>query len=324
MVTIVIPTYNEEENIIELHRRLDAVLSTLPQYTFQFTFVDDCSSDRTPIILQELFEKDDRVNSIRFARNCGSHAAITAGLLNSDSDCVIVMAADLQDPPEFINRLIHQWKEGAQIVWGVRAKRKDVSPVTIFFSRLYYFLINWLTAIKLPSSGADVFLADRKVVDAFRRVKEKHTSVFMTLAWLGFKQVSIEYVKEARFAGKSKWTLSRKFKLALDSILAFSDVPIRYMTLVGMLTALLGFSYAFFIGWLFFNGSPVEGWASILVAILVIGGIQMIMLGVLGEYLYRTFDESRRRPRYILDYELKQDQKSIVEKEESIVEGIIS
>lgn len=310
MITIVLPTFNEENNITVLHKRLDAVASNLQTYHFQFLFIDDCSTDRTPQILQQLHEKDNRVRIIRFARNCGSHAAITAGLTFCRGDSAIVMAADLQDPPELIGELLEAWEQKAQIVWGVRTKRVKETVLTKIFSRLYYFIMNRLTDVQMPPLGTDVFLADQKVIKAFREVTEKHTSVFMTLAWLGFKQASVEYIKEARYSGKSKWTLRKKIKLTIDSILAFSDIPIRYMSVLGVFTAFLGFLYAISVFWKHLNGFSVEGGPSLIAVVLLVGGVQMIMLGILGEYLWRTFDESRRRPRYILEYGLPQDPES--------------
>ncbi|MCA9409027.1 MAG: glycosyltransferase family 2 protein [Candidatus Omnitrophica bacterium] len=305
LITIVFAVYNEEENLKNLYQRLTAVADSLSDYCFEFIFVDDCSSDATPEILNQFYQHDHRVKSIRFARNAGSHAALRAGLHHAKGDAVVVLAADLQDPPEIIPELLEKWKEGKQIVWGVRSKREGESLTTKFFSVMYYRLMNWLTNVKMPPLGADVFLVDKNVVNAFRKITEKHTSVFMTLAWLGFKQGSIEYVKNARAKGVSKWTLSKKIKLLLDSTLAFSDIPIRYMSVLGFITAGLGFIYAMYVFWCYVNGSPVEGWSSLIVAILVVGGVQMMMLGILGEYLWRTFDESRQRPQYVVEYVLE-------------------
>ncbi|OGX21271.1 MAG: glycosyltransferase, partial [Omnitrophica WOR_2 bacterium GWC2_45_7] len=267
--------------------------------------VDDASTDQTPEILKVLHQKDERVKMIRFARNCGSHAALSAGLHHCKGESAIVLAADLQDPPELIGRLLEAWQQGAKIVWGARSKREGETASTTFLSKTYYRTMNWLTSVKMPPSGADVFLADRSVIEAFKQVTEKHTSIFMTLAWLGFRQTTIYYVKQARFSGRSKWTVRKKIKLTIDSLLAFSDVFVRYMSFLGFFTAVLGFIYAAHVLWTFIHGSPVEGWSSLMVAILVIGGVQMMMCGVLGEYLWRTFDESRRRPRYIIEYKIE-------------------
>lgn len=304
IVSIIFPTFNEQDSLPELHKRLETVTAKLKNYSFEFIFVDDCSSDQTPQILRALNGQDRRIKVLRLARNCGSHAALAAGLTYCKGDCAIALAADLQDPPELIERLLSEWTKGSKIVWGARVKREGESRQTQICSRMYYQLINWLTTVKITPS--DIFLADRAVIEAFKGISEKHTSIFMTLAWLGFPQASIEYVKEARFRGVSKWTIGKKIKLALDSILSFSDLPIRYMSLLGFLTAGLGFVYALLIfGAYLFRGTPVATWSSLMVAILVIGGVQMIMLGVLGEYLWRTFDESRKRPRYVIEYTIQ-------------------
>ena len=305
LISVIFPTYNEEENLKVLHDRLDSVSRELREYQFEFIFVDDCSSDATPQLLKQLHDQDKRVKVIRFARNCGSHAALAAGLQLAKGDCALVMAADLQDPPEMMEELLNSWKKGNKIVWGVRKQRKKESIFTQFFSRVYYMLMNRLTVVQMPPLGADVFLADRIALDAFKQVTEKHSSIFMTMAWLGFKQSSIFYTKEPRFSGRSKWTLGKKVKLTLDSLLAFSDVPIRYMSVIGFLIAFIGFGYALYVVQCYFQGSPIEGWSSLIIAVLVIGGIQMIMLGILGEYLWRTFDESRKRPRYIIEYKIE-------------------
>ena len=306
LISIIFPAFNEAENLEELHRRLQTAIGNIREHTFEFIFIDDGSSDDTPEILRKLHGQDQRIRVIRFARNFGSHAALAAGLHLCKGDGAIILAADLQDPPDLIARLLAEWKKGIKIVWGARVKREGESRRTKLFSRLYYKLINWLTTVRMSSLGTDVFLADRRVIEAFKQVSEKHTSIFMMLAWLGFSQTTIEYVKQARYKGVSKWSMGKKIKLVLDSILAFSDIPIRYISVLGFITALLGFFYAVFIFWAYlFRGMPVQGWSSLMVAILVIGGIQMIMLGILGEYLWRAFDESRKRPRYVIEYTLE-------------------
>lgn len=315
MISVIFPTYNEQDNIPVLYERISAAAAVIRGHDFEFIFVDDCSTDQTPEILRRLHDRDSRVKVIRFARNCGSHAAIAAGLTACGGDCAVVMAADLQDPPELLRLLVEEWKDGIKIVWGARQKRLGEKWSTRFFSRLYYALMNYLTTVRVPPLGADVFLVDRAVIEAFKEVNEKHTSVFMVLAWLGFKQTSIEYVKQARLFGKSKWTLGNKIKLTLDSLLAFSDIFIRYISVIGVLTACTGFLYALFVLWGIIQGAPPGGWSALLVVVLVIGGIQMIMLGVLGEYLWRTFDESRMRPRFVVEYKLGLEQYSPAGKE---------
>ena len=198
MISIIIPTFNEEGNLSKLHGRLSAVVRRIPGYDFEFIFVDDCSTDNTQKILQEKANVDSRVKTIRFARNCGSHAAVAAGLHFCRGDAAIMLAADLQDPPEIIPQLIEEWKKGFRVVWGARAKREGESLITLFCSRVYYFLMNRFANIKQPPTGADVFLIDRTVIDAFKKAPEKNTSIYMLIAWLGFSQTTIEYIKEPR------------------------------------------------------------------------------------------------------------------------------
>lgn len=304
MISLIFPVYNEVENIEDLYQGISSVADNNVQYEFEFIFVDDGSTDKTPEILKELHAKDNRVRVIRFVRNAGSHAALSAGLLHCRGECAINMSADLQDPPELILRLLERWKKGAKIVWGVRTQRKGETRSKKFFANLYYFLMNRLTDVQVPPSGADVFLIDRAVVEAYKQMHEKHTSVFMALAWLGFPQESVEYVKGPRRKGRSKWTLAKKIKLTIDSLLAFSDIPIRHMSVLGFIIAFCGFIYALYSIWSYMHGTTVEGWSSLIVAILLVGGVQMMMLGILGEYLWRTFDESRGRPRFIIEYKI--------------------
>ncbi|MBW2737467.1 MAG: glycosyltransferase, partial [Deltaproteobacteria bacterium] len=229
------------------------------------------------------------------------HAAVDAGLAMCAGDIAIVLAADLQDPPEIIPRLVAQWEKGYGVVWGKREKRQGESFMTLVFSRAYYFMMNRLTDVKRPPTGADVVLIDRSVIEAFKQSPEKNSSVFMLIAWLGFSQTYIEYVKEVRHAGISKWTFSKRIKLLFDSLISFSYVPLRFMSLMGAITAFLGVLYALVVFINAFRGIPVQGWATLMIVVLLMGGFQMIMMGMLGEYLWRTYDETRGRPRYVIE-----------------------
>jgi dolichol-phosphate mannosyltransferase len=302
MISVVIPAYNEEGNLPVLYERLVSVTSNVTQQDFEFVFVDDCSTDQTANILNALYQKDKRVHVVRFARNCGSHAAISAGLNFCTGEAAIKMAADLQDPPELIPRLIEQWQKGYKVVWGKRKERIGERYITLAFSRAFYFLMNRLTNVKQPSSGADVTLVDRTVIEALKQCNEKNASNNMLIAWLGFSQTYIEYTKEARYSGSSKWTFSNRLKLFIDSIISFSYVPLRLMSLTGILFSITGLliSLRLFYNALF-KGAPVTGWPSLMITILIIGGFQMIMLGMLGEYLWRTYDETRGRPKYVIE-----------------------
>lgn len=294
-VSLVFPCFNEEATLRPLHRALLTVLEGMNE-DFEMVFVDDHSSDETPVVLARMAAEDKRVRFVRLSKNSGSHTAIFAGLAVSRGDAAIVMAADLQDPPRLVPELLAKWREGAGVVWGVRSSSPGLA------SRIYYSAINWFTAVKVPPLGADVFLADRKAIDALVSAPEKHTSIFMLLAWLGFRSTAISYHKDQRVAGTSKWTSGAKIKLFLDTMLAFSDLPIRYMSVLGLGTSVGGIMSALLLaGDVIVTGRPIAGWVLVLAAVLVIGGIQMTMLGLLGEYLWRTFDESRRRPRFVIE-----------------------
>ena len=304
-LSIITPAFNEEVNLSLLLDRLLSVLE--PQgVEWEWIVVDDHSRDRTWEVLQQLAVREPRLKAIRLARNSGAHTAFACGLRNALGDCAVVLAADLQDPPETIPALLEKWKQGAKIVWAVRAEREGVSVSTKGFSRLYYWLMRRFVGMEeMPASGADFFLVDRRVMDVLNVFKESNVSLLALLTWMGFKQDRIFYVKQARQHGKSGWSVEKKLKLVVDSITAFTYKPIRLMSYVGFGVALLGFLYAMtvVIYRLFFH-TQFPGYASLIVAILVIGGLQMIMMGILGEYIWRGFDEARNRPRFIVEDEV--------------------
>jgi|MDTC01.1.fsa_nt_gb dolichol-phosphate mannosyltransferase len=300
LLSIITPAFNEEKNLSFLYERIKKVFNNLDD-NYEWIVVDDHSSDSTYQVLENIARSDNRVRGVRLSRNYGSHKAIAAGLHLVTGDCAVVMAADLQDPPETIRRLIDKWELGAQIVWAVRSVREGETAITKGFSRIYYLLMKRVVGIEnLPSTGADFFLIDRKVIEALKLFKESNVSIFSLLTWMGFKQDRISYVKEARLHGKSGWTFRKKRKLVLDSITSFSHFPIRIMTYIGFLIAFFGIIYSLFVINNALLGNPISGWTSLMVVILVIGGFQLVMLGILGEYVWRTLDESRKRPQYLI------------------------
>jgi dolichol-phosphate mannosyltransferase len=269
---------------------------------YELIFVDDHSSDRTPRILEELAGRDERVRVLRFSRNFGSHKAFTAGLEHAGGEAAIILAADLQDPPETIPHLLARWREGAKVVWAVREAREGESFATRLFSRLYYWLMRRFSDVEPPNKGADFLLVDRAVLEVLRTAPEKHTSLLSLIQWMGFAQAQVGYVKLARNSGRSKWTFRKKLKLAVDSFISFSYAPIRSMSLCGLLLALGGFAYATVIVLrAVLGGGAVQGWSSLMCVLLIVSGVQLLMLGVLGEYLWRAFDEIRGRPSYIVE-----------------------
>lgn len=302
LISVIIPAYNEEENIPIIYHRLLGIASdgTFP-FPMEFLFVDDGSTDHTVQILSELAASDSRVKVIRLSRNFGSHNACRAGLAHAKGEAAVVIAADLQDPPELIPRLTEKWENGSNVVWAMRDARED-SGKKIFFANLYYRLVNSIALANYPSTGADVFLIDRKVIDAVTTHPEKNSSLVGQIFWAGFQQTFVTYKKEKRHAGRSKWTLSKQIKLAIDTFVSFSFFPIRLISYSGIVLSLLGFAYAIF---LIFNklflSNVIPGWSSLMIVILFVSGIQLIMLGIIGEYLWRALDAARPRPLFLVE-----------------------
>jgi len=301
LLSVVTPAFNEEVNLPILYGRLASQLAGLG-VDWEWVVVDDHSSDRSFSVAESLSSRDKRVKAVRLARNSGSHVALVCGLTLARGNAVVAMAADLQDPPEILREMLLAWHGGAQVVWAVRREREGERASKLAFSQLYYWLMRRIVGMReIPGSGADFFLADRVVVDALKQFGETHVSLFALLTWMGFRQEAVTYVKEARLHGRSGWTLRKKLKLVVDSVTSFSHLPIRFMSYFGLATALLGFGYSGVVIFNALRGLPPQGWSSLMIAVLLVGGVQMTMLGVLGEYLWRALDEARRRPRYLVE-----------------------
>ena len=300
-ISVVTASYNEAENLPVLYPRIRKVLDDLA-VPWEWLVVDDHSADDSYEIVRRLAERDERVRGYRFSRNFGSHAATTCGFHRARGDCAIVIAADLQDPPEEIPHLFAEWENGAQVVWAVRAQREGESASTRLLSRLYYAIMRRTSSLRdMPAAGADFFLIDQKVLEALRQFREANVSILALITWMGFRQSFIAYDKQERLHGESGWTLRKKLKLLVDSVTSFTYLPIRLMSYLGFAVAVMGFLYTGIVLANRLFGDPEAGWSSLMAAILVVGGLQMLMLGVLGEYLWRALDESRRRPRYIIE-----------------------
>ena len=301
LLSVVTPAYNEAQNLPLLWARLSAAVAGV-DVDWEWIVVDDHSRDETFQVLLGLAEGDGRVHGVRLARNSGAHAAIICGLHQAEGDVTVVMAADLQDPPELLPALVTAWQGGAQIVWAVRAQREGESASTKGFARFYYFLMRRLAGMNdMPPSGADFFALDRAVVNALRQFRERNASIMALITWMGFRQTTLSYDKQARLHGKSGWSLGKKIKLVIDSLTAFSYLPVRLMSIAGFVVAVLGFGYAALVIANAILGKPAEGWSSLMVVVLVVGGMQMLMMGILGEYVWRALDEARGRPQYLIE-----------------------
>lgn len=301
MLSVITPAFNEELNLPLFYDQIKATLDPAGMQ-WEWIVVDDHSSDGTFAVAQALAKTDPRVRGLRLARNSGSHTAITCGLRLAAGAGAVVMAADLQDPPETILPLVEKWRAGAQVVWAVRAEREGETTAKLGFSRLYYALMRHAVGLKdMPGNGADFFLIDRRVIEALQEFPETNVSIFALLTWMGFRQDRLAYVKEARVHGQSGWSLQKKIKLAVDSVTSFSYLPIRVMSGAGVVLAAIGFLYTLVVIINALFGRPAAGWSSLMAVVLVVGGLQLLMMGVLGEYLWRALDESRRRPRYQIE-----------------------
>jgi dolichol-phosphate mannosyltransferase len=311
-LSLVIAAYNEELNLPKIYERIVGVEWHRFGVEIEMVFVDDHSRDGTSQVLRGLAAKDERVKWLRLSRNFGSHKAFTAGLEYATGDAAAILAADLQDPPECVPLMIEKWRAGAKVIWAVRGARVGENWFTKISARLYYLLMRRYAIADLPQTGADFLLMDRVVTDALRAAPERNTSLLALIQWMGFEQAQIVYTKEARQAGVSKWTFFKRVKLAVDSFVSFSYMPIRLMSLLGFSSAALGFLYALFLVIRrIFYAAPIEGWTSLICVVLIMSGLQLIMLGVLGEYLWRTFDESRRRPRFLIEESHGIDRKAL-------------
>jgi len=301
ILSIVVPLLNERENLPILYQSLDEVgRGALKDVDLEMVFVDDGSQDGSYQFLCELARSDPRVRVIKLSRNFGSHGAVLAGFHHASGDYVTILAADLQDPPADLPRLLERAQAGYDVVWAVRAQRNDPA-LSVALARIYYFIMRKVALPNYPPQGFDFVLLSRRVIDSVFNRAERNTSLFGQVVWAGFPQTSIEYEKAARRKGRSKWTFGKKVKLAIDSMVSFSYLPIRTISLMGISVFFVGLLYAGFIVFhRLTSGAPVEGWASLMVAVLLLSGFQMLMLGVIGEYLWRTLDEARLRPPYLV------------------------
>jgi dolichol-phosphate mannosyltransferase len=300
--TIVVPIYFNELNLPDTTPQLLALQQQLPEYDVDLVFVDDGSGDGSLRVLREQQrEWPDAITVVKLTRNFGSMAAILAGLGAARGDCVGMIAADLQDPPELFVSMVRHWEGGAKAVFAVRSDREE-SRAQKLFSNSYYSLIRRFALRDYPAGGFDFFVIDRQVVGELTRIAEKNTNLMSLIFWLGYPSVAVPYVRRARRVGKSRWTLSKKIKLFVDSFVAFSYVPIRFLSGFGLLVSLSAFLYAALVLYeRLVNNIPVKGYAPIVILLALTAGIQMAMLGVLGEYLWRALDETRRRPSYVVD-----------------------
>jgi polyisoprenyl-phosphate glycosyltransferase len=298
--SIIAPIYNEIENLPELYRRVREVMDSSKK-PWELILVDDGSTDGSTESIRELAKTDKRVRSIIFARNFGHQPAITAGWDYARGDAVVIIDADLQDPPEVILQLAEKWQEGYEVVYAVRAAREGETWFKKFTAAMFYRLIHWITDVKIPVDTGDFRLMDRKVVDVLKQMKERHRFPRGMSAWVGFKQIGVEYKRAARTAGVTKYPFRKMLKLAVNAITSFSYFPLQVATFFGFISAGLSILAIPVVAILRLAGSRFfEGQATTLISVLFLGGVQLISLGILGEYVGRLYDEAKGRPLYIV------------------------
>ncbi len=299
-VSFVVPVFNEEENIHEFHRRLTKVMAPLP-YDYEILFIDDGSKDHTSQLIRELAQKDPHVQGYVFARNFGHQLALTCGLDQSTGDAVISMDGDLQHPPEMVPQLLEKWEQGYEIVQTVRKATEDATWFKNITSRLYYKLINSMSEVRITPGGSDFRLMDRKAVDALNRFRERARFIRGMVNNLGFRYTTIEFVAPPRFAGHSKFSLKKMLRFALDGITAFSRVPLRLALYVGCIAGLCSFLLLLHVIYVkYVIQDAVPGWTTLACAEFFLGGVELIGIGIVGEYVGRIFDEVKQRPLYII------------------------
>lgn len=301
-VSIVIPMYNEKDVAKECYKRVKEVLNDLLQYESEIIIIDDGSKDNTLEIVEEIAQNDQNLKIISFSRNFGHQAAVTAGLKETSGDVVIIIDADMQDPPELIKDMLILWEEGNDVVYAVRKKRKGESIFKVLTAKMFYKILYSLSDVKIPKDTGDFRLVDRKVVDVMNALPEHNKYLRGLFTWVGFKQKPIKYNRDERIAGKTKYPLKKMLKLAYDGIVSFSSKPLKIIGTLGILSIIISICILMYtiFSYIFDWNNIVPGWASIMVCITFFAGVQLVSLWIMSEYISRIYDESRNRPEYII------------------------
>lgn len=304
LLSVIVPCFNEEQVIDHTRDRLAAALGAITA-DYEIIYVDDGSSDRTAEKLHAIQQADPRVRVVRLSRNFGHQIAVTAGVEYAGGKAIVLIDADLQDPPEVIGAMVDKWREGYHVVYGQRTDRPGETRFKLVTARAFYRLINRLSEVPIPLDTGDFRLMDRAVVEAMRRMPERHRLLRAMTSWVGFRQIGVPYRRAERFAGESKYPLRKMLALAADGIVSFSAVPLKIVTSVGLAFAalsMLGIVYAIVLRVMTDNWVP--GWTLIFIAVMLIGGLQFIFLGVMGEYIGRIYSEAKNRPLFLVMEEL--------------------
>ena len=302
-ISLVIPMYYEEKVVEECYKRVKKSLKGINQYESDIIFINDGSKDKTLDILQSIANQDKTVKIISFSRNFGHQAAVTAGLKEVTGDAIVIIDADLQDPPELIPEMMKLWEEGNEVIYGKRKSRKGESAFKLFTAKMFYKTLNALSDVEIPKDTGDFRLVDRKVVDTINKMPEHNKFLRGLFSWVGYKQMPFEYEREERFAGETKYPLGKMLKLALDGIISFSTKPLKLLGGLGIISIFISICILIYalISYAFKLNNLSAGWTSIMVTVTFFAGVQLVSLWIMSEYIGRIYDETKQRPQYIID-----------------------
>lgn len=308
-ISVVIPMYNEEEVVQTSYLRIKNVLEDLREYDYEMLFINDGSEDKTYNLLLEIAKENNKVKIISFSRNFGHQSAVTAGIKYVTGDAIVIIDADLQDPPELLAEMIVLWEEGNEVIYGQRKLRKGESMFKLLTAKMFYHTLNALSDVEIPKDTGDFRLVDRKVIDVINHLPEHNKFLRGLFTWVGFKQKPYRYERQERYAGNTKYPFKKMWKLASDGIISFSTKPLKIVGGLGILTIILSigiFIYSL-LSYLFNLNHLTAGWTSIMVAITLFSGVQLLSIWIMSEYIARIYDETRDRPEYIIDKKINID-----------------
>ena len=321
-LSVIVPMYYEEKVAYEFYNRLKKVVEKI-DFDYEIIFINDGSKDNTLIILKGIANEDLNVRIIDFSRNFGHQVAVTAGILNCKGDLAVVIDADLQDPPELIVDMIKQWEKGFDVVYAKRKTRKGESKFKLITAKYFYKVLSNLADIEIPRDTGDFRLIDKKVIESFKEMPERNRFIRGMISWIGFKQTFVEYNRDERFAGETKYPLKKMIKFATDGIISFSSKPLKVMSSLGILTLVISFVILVYSIISKLYGNTSSGWTSIMCVLVFFSGVQLVSLGIIGEYIARIYDESKNRPLYLINemVNFKQEEK-LNENKSKLVEFI--
>lgn len=302
-ISVVVPMYYEEEVANECYNRLNKVLTSIPNYEHEIIFINDGSKDKTLSILEEIANQDNNVKIISFSRNFGHQCAVTAGLKYTTGDAIVIIDADLQDPPELIPEMLKLWEQGYEVIYGKRKTRDGESKFKLLTAKMFYQTLNALSDVEIPKDTGDFRLIDKKVVDVVNSLPEHNKFLRGLMSWVGFNQTPFEYERKERFAGKTKYPLKKMLKLASDGIISFSTKPLKIVGGIGILSIIASFIILIYsiLSYIFKWNNLMPGWTSLMVTITFLAGMILISLWMMSEYIARIYDEVKGRPQYIID-----------------------